>query len=204
MIAFLNGTVLQAREGRVVLEVGSMGYEIWVPSGIKYEAAVKGRNLRLYTHLQVTDSSMELFGFLTPEEKELFLLITSISSFGAKLALAILSALSPSELAYAVIGNEKKVLRQVPGLGEKKAGRLILELKDNQNLMKMLLENTAGGVPGAAEESAYASEVAAALESFGCSPSEAALVTRQAAAESQQRNFDAVLARALDILGGRE
>lgn len=205
MIAHIKGEINFCDKNYVIVDVSGVGYGVSIPSGGDYEMLSKGLPIQLHTYLNVTENGMDLFGFLTKAEKDLFLLLTSISSFGPKLALSILSAMKPADLAYAVTSGEKKLLKQIPGLGDKKAERLILELKDKDSLLQMLFKKAdtlsvpkdSGDIIGGDYTS-----VIEVLQELGCSRSEAVTAVKKVVSACGDISTDEILARALKVLEG--
>ena len=130
MISFLRGTLVQARQDAIIIEVSGIGYEIGVHSRACSMLPPVGSPLVVYTYLQVLDNDLKLYGFLNQEELELFKLLLGVSGLGAKSSLNILAALKPDEFCQTVISADEKRLQGVPGIGKKTAQRLVFELKD--------------------------------------------------------------------------
>jgi Holliday junction DNA helicase RuvA len=130
MIAALTGRLASKGTSQVTLDVQGVGYEVFIPLSTFY--ALPDLNdllsLSVYTHLR--DDAIQLFGFLTGQEKEAFVLLIGISGIGPKLALSVLSALSVPDFVSAVQAGDVDKLATVPGIGKKSAGRIVLELKD--------------------------------------------------------------------------
>jgi Holliday junction DNA helicase RuvA len=130
MIALLTGTVSSKAPDHCVIDVGGVGYKVLVSLTTFGSLPEVGSTLSLQIHTYVREDQLELFGFSSPEERELFQRLISISGVGPKMALGVLSGLPPRELAEA-IGNEDHVrLTRIPGVGRKTADRIIVELKD--------------------------------------------------------------------------
>jgi Holliday junction DNA helicase RuvA len=130
MIAALTGRLASKTPTQVTLDVQGVGYEVFIPLSTYYglpdvETAAA---LCIYTYLR--EDAIQLFGFLTAQEKEAFVLLNGISGIGPKLALSVLSALSVADFASAVQAGDVEKLETVPGIGKKSAGRIVLELKD--------------------------------------------------------------------------
>src|SRR5438270_5268568 len=134
MIAFLNGTVAEKGAGRVVLDVNGVGYEVLVPTQTLAALPPTGKPARLYTRLSVREDAMTLFGFASSDERMLFDHLVTVTGVGPKLALAVLSVLTPDALRRAIVAGDAAVLTQVPGIGRKGAARIILDLKDRLGL----------------------------------------------------------------------
>lgn len=171
MFYYLNGTVAHIAQNLAVLDCGGVGYACKTTNQT-LASLRKGEKAKLYTVLTVQESGIDLFGFSSEEEKNLFLLLTSVSGVGAKVALSILSTGAPSQLALAIITEDTKTLVAAPGVGKKLAQRIVLELKDK--LAKSQTELVSASVSGSAGNSSVIpedklSEAAAALQVLGYS-----------------------------------
>ncbi|MDO4261670.1 MAG: Holliday junction branch migration protein RuvA [Eubacteriales bacterium] len=134
MIAFLRGTVEDVTETSVVLDVGGVGYEVLAPGQLLSAAGGIGRELKVYTYMQVREDAVVLFGFLTRDDLAMFRLLIGVSGVGPKAGLAVLSALGADELRFAVLSDDAKRIARTPGVGAKTAQKIILELKDKLDL----------------------------------------------------------------------
>lgn len=130
MISSLRGVVQGFGERQLVLEVGGVGLTVEVPQSVLEQLPGLGRSLFLYTHLIVRQDALNLFGFNSEEEREVFLELIEVSGVGPRLALAVLSNLSIELLRSAVGGNQPELLQRVPGIGKKTAEKIIFQLKD--------------------------------------------------------------------------
>jgi Holliday junction DNA helicase RuvA len=130
MIASLHGIVQHLGDDEMVLEVGGVGLRIAVPRSVIDDTPTIGQPYFLYTRLVVRESSLSLFGFNTPEQRELFELLMQVGGVGPRLALAVLSHLSPDVLRSAVARDQPEVITRVPGIGRKTAQKIIFHLKD--------------------------------------------------------------------------
>jgi len=129
MIDFIKGEVQFTGTETLVVDMGKVGFEI--TASVKTIGSLKtGDECVLFTSLIVREDGMQLFGFKTREERHMFRLITTVTGFGPKAAIAVLSAYSPGELAMHIVREDADALTSVRGIGKKNAGRLILELKD--------------------------------------------------------------------------
>jgi Holliday junction DNA helicase RuvA len=144
MIASLRGRVLQKQPNRVIVDVQGVGYELYVPLSTFYEIGDEGAEvvLRAYTH--VREDALQLYGFLTDLEKQLFERLIAISGIGPKVAIAVLSGMDPRDLVSAVQRADVVRLTGIPGVGKKTAERIVLELRDR------MTQIAASGAPGAA------------------------------------------------------
>jgi Holliday junction DNA helicase RuvA len=130
LIALVEGTIAERGGDRAVIMAGGVGYELLVSASTLGALPPAGKTARLLTHLHVRDDAMTLFGFATVAERELFLLLVGVNSVGPKLALAILSVLSPETLRRAILEGDADAITVVPGVGKKVAARIALDLKE--------------------------------------------------------------------------
>jgi Holliday junction DNA helicase RuvA len=130
MIALITGTLKRKAADYLIVDVSGVGYQVQVPLSTLCGVPEPGGEVTLHIHTHLREDALSLFGFLTPSEKDMFLLLMSVSGIGPKLALSVLSSLSVSDLASAIRGADLEKLATVPGIGKKSAGRIALELKD--------------------------------------------------------------------------
>ncbi|MDY6931127.1 MAG: Holliday junction branch migration protein RuvA [Halobacteriota archaeon] len=130
MISLIRGTIELKTDEYVVVDVNGLGLEISVPLSTLVGLAEIGEEVKLFTHLQMRDDSLRLYGFLSLKEKELFELLINISGVGPKMAISILSDIPQEKLERAIIQEDLVTLTNVSGIGKKTAQRLILELKE--------------------------------------------------------------------------
>jgi len=130
MIARLTGKLVVKNPSDVVLDVGGVGYQVFIPLSTFYELPERGESLSLQIYTAVRESAIELYGFLTLQEKEMFKLLLSVSKIGPKTAQNILSGIASGELTQALMTGDLVKLSSIPGIGKKTAERMILELKD--------------------------------------------------------------------------
>ena len=133
MYAYINGTVAERSENTVVLDVGGVGYELFV-SGNTAEVCTVGERMLLYTHLGVKEDEMSLYGFADKAEKKLFLLLVSVSGIGPKLAMAILGGMRTKELTKHIATGNSAALNGIKGVGKKTSERIVIELKDKLDM----------------------------------------------------------------------
>lgn len=130
MLAYIKGTLEMKMTGYVVIDVGGLGYKVFMSEvGIEKIGNI-GENVKVHTYYKVREDDISIYGFNTLEELKMFELLISVSGVGAKTALTMLAVCEPSEFALAVISEDVKALTQIPGIGAKSAQRIILELKD--------------------------------------------------------------------------
>ena len=131
MIGYLNGKVLSNGEnGYVLLEMGGIGYEVTC-SAEAYEYLVNKGNGAIFTYLHVREDGFYLYGFISPEEKSMFLKLITVTGVGPKMGITILSSMPLNDLAFIIASEDVKALSKVKGLGKKTAERIILELREN-------------------------------------------------------------------------
>ena len=130
MFAYIKGSLEMKLKNYVVIDVGGLGYKIFMPENDINSIGEIGENIKVFTYYRVREDDVSIFGFKTQEQLRMFELLLSVSGVGAKSALVMLSCIEPSEFAIAVISNNVKLLTQIPGIGPKSAQRIILELKD--------------------------------------------------------------------------
>jgi Holliday junction DNA helicase RuvA len=145
MIAFVRGALIEKHPTRVVVQLSGMGVEVLVPVSTFERLPDGGQEILLHTHLHVREDALILVGFATLEEKELFLLLLSVSGIGIKLALSILSGCKPIDLYRFIAEGQEAALTRIPGLGKKTAQRIILDLKDKaaSQLSKLNVDTSA-------------------------------------------------------------
>ncbi|MBN1286278.1 MAG: Holliday junction branch migration protein RuvA [Anaerolineae bacterium] len=130
MIDFIRGTVTALGDGYLVVQVGGVGVRVLVPTSVITRADGIGREIHLHTHLAVREDALTLYGFWDAPERALFETLIGVPGIGPKLALAVLSALSPDLIRRAVVNEEPEILARVPGIGKKTAAKLAFALKD--------------------------------------------------------------------------
>ena len=130
MFAYIKGSLEMKFKNYIVIDVGGLGYKIFMPENNINSIGEIGEIIKVFTYYRVREDDISIFGFKTQEQLRMFELLLSVSGVGAKSALVMLSCVEPSEFAIAVISNNVKLLTQIPGIGPKSAQRIILELKD--------------------------------------------------------------------------
>lgn len=130
MFAYIKGSLEMKMSNYIVIDVGGLGYKIFMSENNINSIGNIGDVVKVFTYYRVREDDVSIFGFKTQEQLRMFELLISVSGVGAKSALVMLSCIEPSDFAIAVISNNVKVLTQIPGIGNKSAQRIILELKD--------------------------------------------------------------------------
>ncbi len=130
MLAYIKGTLEMKMTGYIVIDVGGLGYKIFMSEAGIEKVGNIGETIKVHTYYKVREDDISIYGFNTLEELKMFELLISVSGVGAKTALTMLAVCEPSEFALAVIAEDIKTLTGIPGIGAKSAQRIILELKD--------------------------------------------------------------------------
>jgi len=174
LYAFIEGQVCEKTNNSLVLLAGGVGYLLSCSMATLNAAPVTGETMRCHTWLSVREDAMELFGFASKEEKQLFLMLIGVNGVGPKMALALLSTLSVSDLRLAIVMEDEKTIARAPGVGKKIAQRIALELKDKLGQFEVTggasASPAAAAIPAAADNFAQA---IAGLTALGYTPGEA-------------------------------
>lgn len=183
MIGQLRGVIVERRPPRLVVDVAGVGYELEAPLSTFTAIPVEQDNVKLYTHLMIREDSFQLYGFASEAERGLFRMLIRASGVGAKLALAILSGLSVEEFALAVADRDVATLKRLPGIGQKTAERLLVEMADRMS------------PPAATAGAGELAEADAALAALGYKPRE--IATMLAGVRADGRSSEAIVREAL-------
>ena len=178
MYSYISGKLAAVTEDAIVIDNHGIGYQILVPGTVYERLPAMGQELKIYTYLQVREDALVLFGFLRPEELELFKLLITVNGIGPKGALAILSVLSVDDLRFAILSDNAKAISAAPGIGPKTAQRVILDLKDKIDFDQAFADRSAG-VAAAAPVSGVKNEVVMALTSLGYASSDVLAAMQQ-------------------------
>ena len=133
MIAYLSGKLLAKQANTVIIDVGGVGYEVMIPLSTFYELGEEGSDVSLRIYTNVREDAIQLFGFRTTRERELYLKLISVQGIGAKSGISMLSGLSADEIVTAIRTDNLARLTSIPGVGRKTAERLVIELRDKLN-----------------------------------------------------------------------
>lgn len=169
MIAYLKGNVLAFTQESVIMENNGVGYEVFCSGAAFAKAQSNGRNLELYTYLQVKEDGLTLYGFCSLTEKQVFLDLISVSGVGPKLAIGILNGMTADEVAQCIAMADVKRLSKVKGLGKKTAEKIVLELHGKVSAEELIAANgaTPATLAKAAPMSASEEEAINALSGLG-------------------------------------
>jgi Holliday junction DNA helicase RuvA len=201
MIAHLSGTLREKQATSVILDVGGVGYEVTIPVTTFFNLEEPGSQvqLRIYTH--VREDTLQLFGFRTPRERELFTLLISVSGIGPKSGIAMLSGMSADEIVTAIRTNNLARLTSIPGVGRKTAERLVIELRDKMAALSGPELDAAieAGAAGAAapSEDVLREDTLSALTNLGYQKALAEKAITQAAQEGGDLTVELLLRRSL-------
>ncbi len=138
MISYIRGELAAVEDQKIVVDVGGVGYGIFMSRQAIALLPPSGNEVKIHTYLNVKEDALQLYGFLTRDDLEIFRLLIGVSGIGPKGGLNILSCLSPDELRFAVLSGDAKTISSAPGIGKKTAEKLILELKDKLNIEDVL------------------------------------------------------------------
>lgn len=202
MIAHLIGTLLAKTPTSVIIDVGGVGYEVMIPTTTFYDLGEAGAGVSLRIYTNVREDALQLFGFKTARERELFALLISVSGIGPKSAIAMLSGMDADEIIGAIRSNNLARLTAIPGVGRKTAERLVIELRDKINvLMSPALEEqlkaqaTAAGEP--LSEEGLRDDTLSALINLGYNRVAAEKAVTHAMQETDARTVEALLRQSL-------
>ena len=130
MLAYIKGEIASKNIGYIVIDVGGLGYKIFMSDKSIENVGKIGETVKVHTYYRVMEDDISIFGFKTKEELRMFELLISVSGVGAKSAIVMLSSIEPSDFAIAIVSDDVNTLKKLPGVGAKTAQRIILELKD--------------------------------------------------------------------------
>jgi Holliday junction DNA helicase RuvA len=198
VIASVSGNVLVRRPDHVVIEAGGVGYRLAVSAETLKGVPAAGRAATLHSHLVAREDSLQLYGFSTEEERDLFLNLISVSGVGPKVALAVLSGGNPRDLVRAIASGDAKRFQAAPGIGKRTAERIIVELRE-----KVGSELDAAAALASAGEADPRAEAREGLLGLGYSPAEAERLLDSAEGESAEELISSALRRAAEGSGAR-
>jgi Holliday junction DNA helicase RuvA len=201
MIGFLSGKILEKEANNVILDVAGVGYEVTIPLSTFYELGEVGSDvsLRIFTH--VREDALQLFGFRTARERDLFLKLISVQGIGARLGIAVLSGMSADEIVTAIRTDNLARLTSIPGVGRKTAERMVVELRDK------ITELSVGAAAGSASATGTASrsdttfdDALSALINLGYQRNAAEKALQEAAKDGTELSVQKLLRSALQRL----
>lgn len=199
MYAYMRGEIVDISEDNLVLECNNIGYNIRIPLSVAQRLPGVGKTVKIYTYTSVREDAFLLFGFLSKDDLEIYKKLIAVNGIGPKGALSILSAMSADDLRFAILSGDAKAISKAPGIGNKSAERIILELRDKVHYMSENAVTDDAAVAGAQSDSAVKNEALEALVSLGYSPSEALKALNQIAI-TEDMDSGAVLKQALKVV----
>lgn len=170
MYAYIKGNLEEKSTDSIVVETAGIGYKIYVSEHTMAKLGEIGEKVKIYTHYHVREDNISLYGFMSNEELKMFELLLQVSGIGAKTAIAMLSNITPSKFALAIISNDLKTLTKIPGIGNKSAQRMVLELKDKLKTQTAIEDDEEEATPNDNSESI--NEAGQALQILGYNKSE--------------------------------
>lgn len=200
MIYFVKGVLDAVGENQVVIENHGIGYRIMVPLSVMSALPQTGREIKLYTYMNVREDAIQLYGFLAKDELEMFKLLINVNGIGPKGALGILSVMDADMLRFAIMADDAKTIAKAPGIGAKTAGKVILELKDRINFEPVVEDGPdldAGS--DSPNTGVAANEAVQALTALGYTGAEAAKAVKKVCTEPDMTVED-ILKASLRIL----
>jgi holliday junction DNA helicase RuvA len=200
MIAYLSGKLLEKQANTVIVDVNGVGYEVLIPLSTFYELGEVGSDvqLRIYTH--VREDVLQLFGFKTEREREIYLKLISVQGIGAKSGITMLSGMSADEIIAAIRTDNIVRLTAIPGVGKKTAERLVIELRDKiKDFLGAEIKESATGEPEAPGDSVY-EDALSALINLGYQRAAAEKALKQTIQEGTEMSVQKLLRRSLQML----
>lgn len=204
MIGRLTGRVLEKQPPYLLLDVNGVGYELQAPMTTFYRLPTLGQEVVLHTHLSITENLHQLFGFIEQRDRSLFRTLIKVSGVGPKLAVAILSGMEANDIARCVRDNNVKALTKVPGIGQKTAERLVIELRDRLKNWDLpqgdLLAH--GEIQAIVSDNDVVAEAESALIALGYKPVDAAKMVAAAGKQKPQASSEELIRMALRSISG--
>lgn len=205
MIATLSGRLKLRDSGRVIVETGGVGYEVFIPLGTYYRMPSSGLPVELEIRQVVREDSITLYGFATPAEKHAFDLLMGVQHVGPKLALAVLSVLSPEDLASAITHEDVQRIDAVPGVGAKVAERIVRELRDKVSALSLVPAPSAVAAGnGHGSAGGMLDDALSALVNLGYKPAEAKRAVDSVGGASEAEGLEALIRKSLAVLLGEK
>jgi Holliday junction DNA helicase RuvA len=199
MLSFLRGTVIEVLPTRLILDVGGVGYDLNIPLSTYDKLPPPGAETKILTHLQIREDAHTLYGFATPEERDLFLLlVNNVSGIGPKLALAILNGITPVHFRGLVVAGDIAALSKIKGVGKKTAERVIVELRDKVGVSAAW--EAASARQGLTPEEQHVNDAVLALISLGYKQAEAHKTVRAIREAQPKATVEELVKEALKTL----
>jgi len=202
LIAHLSGRIIHKQPNSIIIDVGGVGYEVNIPLSTFYDLGEVGSDASLRIHTYVREDAIQLFGFRTGREKELFLRLTSVTGIGPKLAITVLSGMPVDELIMAIRTNDLARLTAIPGVGRKTAERLVVELRDKIAALssKQAEEEYRAATAVQAVADGFKEDIVSALVNLGWQKAVAERAVTAALKEEKDHSFEYILKQSLKRL----
>lgn len=203
MIAYLKGKLLEKEANTVIVDVGGVGYEVMIPLSTFYELGEVGEEIELRIFTYVREDTLQLFGFKTLREREIYLKLISVQGIGAKSGISMLSGMSADEIIVAIRTDNLARLTSIPGVGKKTAERLVIELRDKLNdltsgaAQQQLNTGTSGA---AVSVDAVYDDALSALTNLGYQRNAAEKALKQAVQDGTEMSVQKLLRKSLQLL----
>ncbi|MCL2253620.1 MAG: Holliday junction branch migration protein RuvA [Lachnospiraceae bacterium] len=203
MIAFVKGEIAAIYEDNVVIDTGSIGYEVKISTGTVNLLPGIGQTVRLYTYTHVREDLFQLYGFLTRDDMEIFKQLISVSGIGPKGGLAVLSVMSADDLRFAIISGDAKAISKAPGIGTRTAERVILDLRGKvspEDTFRADEMRSYGSIGSAALPNGAKNEAVEALVALGYGATEALKAVKKVDTDTEDMDTETILKAALKNL----
>jgi Holliday junction DNA helicase RuvA len=202
MIALISGKIVYKGISHVIVDVQGVGYRVFIPLTTFYELPETGETITLHVHTNVKQDAINLFGFYTVQERDLFQLMISVSGIGPRISMNILSGISARDLLNAISSGNVGKLVNIPGVGKKMAERLILELKEKV-IKKMMIEKASESGVGVIADDMIMEDVLSALVNLGYKSNVARDALDKVLRSSEEKlGMDKLLKKTLKLLAG--
>jgi Holliday junction DNA helicase RuvA len=202
MIANLSGKLLAKQATTVIVDVGGVGYEVTIPLSTFYELGEEGADVSLIIYTHVREDALQLFGFKTTRERELYLKLISVQGIGAKSGITMLSGMSADEIVTAIRTDNLARLTSIPGVGRKTAERLVIELRDklNEFTAQSSAERISSGSQTEAPADAVLDDALSALVNLGYQRNAAEKALNQSVKDGTEMSVQKLLRKSLQLL----
>lgn len=173
MYAYFKGKIVEITEDNLILEVNQIGYNIKISAGMAASLPGIGSDIKVYTYTSVKEDALQLYGFLTKDDLDMFRQMITVNGIGPKGALGILSIMDADTIRFAILSGDAKTIAKAPGIGAKTAERLIIDLKDRVKLEDTYVGGQIEGPKSSTQETPQKKEAVEALVALGYSGSDA-------------------------------
>jgi len=200
MIGFLSGKILEKEANTVIVDVGGVGYEVTIPLSTFYELGEVGSDVQLRIYTLVREDALQLFGFKTSRERDIYLKLISVQGIGAKSGIAMLSGMNADEIVTAIRTNNLVRLTSIPGVGKKTAERMVIELRDKIGELSASAAASASGVGSDQSSDTVFDDALSALVNLGYQRNAAEKALQDSAKDGAELSVQKLLRAALQKL----